>query len=414
MKFSDLIEEVYNAITVNKVRSGLTMLGIVIGIASVIAMVAIGQGTQATVQSNIQSLGANLLMVTPGAAKSIGTSVNAGFGSAETLTPDDATALAALPNVAAVAPEISGRYQVVYGGQNTNTTVLGTTPAYLQVRNVQVAQGSFFTNTDITDSNRVAVIGPNVLTDLFATPTNASPTPDMAIGQNILIKGNIFTVIGVTVAKGGSGFASQDNNIYVPLSASQHYLLGNMTYLTEIDMEVADQQSMSSVQTAATNLLLARHNISDPTQADFTILNQANIVSAVSATTGTFTTLLASIAAISLLVGGIGIMNMMLTTVTERTREIGLRKAIGAKERDITLQFLGESLALTFGGGVIGVFLGWGIAAGMTYFMATATQVSLSSVFLAFGVSALIGIAFGYYPARRAAKLNPIEALRYE
>ncbi len=179
-------------------------------------------------------------------------------------------------------------------------------------------------------------------------------------------------------------------------------------------MEVQDQQSMTTVQQAATNLLLRRHNISDPTQADFNILNQADVVSAVSATTGTFTTLLASIAAISLLVGGIGIMNMMLTTVTERTREIGLRKAIEAKERDITLQFLGESVALTFSGGVLGVLLGWGIAAGMTYFAKTVTDVSISSVILAFGVSALIGIAFGYYPARRAAKLNPIEALRYE
>jgi ABC-type antimicrobial peptide transport system permease subunit len=253
-----------------------------------------------------------------------------------------------------------------------------------------------------------------VLQTLFATTANASATPDMAIGQVIRIKGNDFTVVGVTAAKGGSGFASQDNDIYVPYTASQHYLLGNLTYLTEVDMEVQDQQSMSTVQQAATSLLLGRHNISDPTQADFSILNQADVVSAVSATTGTFTTLLASIAAISLLVGGIGIMNMMLTTVTERTREIGLRKAIGAKERDITLQFLGESVTLTFSGGTLGILLGWGIAVGMSYFAKIATDVSLGSVILAFGVSALIGIAFGYYPARRAAKLNPIEALRYE
>ena len=413
MTTADLIEETYSAVTVNKVRSGLTMLGIVIGIASVIALTAVGQGAQSSIQSSIQSLGSNLLIVMPGASRTFGTTVSTGRGSAQTLTPDDANAIAGLSGVALVAQEISGRYQVVYSGQNTNTNVLGTTPSYLQVRNVQVQAGTFFADTDVVASNRVAVLGPTVLQDLFGN-SNATATPDMAIGQNVRIKGTDFTVIGVTASKGGTGFSNQDNLIFVPLSAAQHYLLGNTAYLTEIDVSAQDQQSMSSVQTAVNNLLLQRHNISDPTQADFNVLNQQDIVNTASAVTGTFTTLLASIAGISLLVGGIGIMNMMLTTVTERTREIGLRKAIGAKKRDITLQFLGESVALTFTGGVIGIILGWLIAFFISSFAGTATNVSLGSIFIAFGVSAAIGIIFGYYPSHRAASLNPIDALRYE
>ncbi len=220
--------------------------------------------------------------------------------------------------------------------------------------------------------------------------------------------------MGVTVAKGGSGFNNQDNMIYVPLTAAQHFLLGNSSYVTEIDVEAASQGVMIQVQNDVTGLLLQQHNISDPTQADFTVLNQSDIVSAASSVTGTFTTLLAAIAGISLLVGGIGIMNMMLTTVTERTREIGLRKAIGAKKKDITLQFLSESVLLTFTGGAIGIVLGWLAAFIVSYFTGIATNVSIGSIILAFCVSAGIGIIFGYYPARRAAGLSPIEALRYE
>jgi ABC-type antimicrobial peptide transport system permease subunit len=242
----------------------------------------------------------------------------------------------------------------------------------------------------------------------------ATAIADMASGQTIRIKGTEFTVIGVTASKGGSGFSNQDNMIFVPLSAAQHYLLGSFTYLTEVDVSAQDQSSMAAVQGDITNLLLARHNIADPTQADFNVLNQQDIVNAASSVSGTFTILLASIAGISLLVGGIGIMNMMLTTVTERTREIGLRKAIGAKKKDITLQFLSEAVTLTFSGGVVGIALGWLIAYLVTVFTGTATSVTVSSIFLAFGVSAGIGIIFGYYPARRAAGLNPIEALRYE
>jgi putative ABC transport system permease protein len=414
MTTADLWEETYSAVTVNKVRSGLTMLGIVIGIASVIALIAVGQGAQGSIQSSIQSLGANLVMVTPGAQRAIGTTVSAGLGSAETLTPDDATAIESVNNVAAVAPEVGGRYQVVYKGTNTNVTVEGTAPAYSTVRNVQVAQGVFITDTDVSDSNRIAIIGPTVLQALWNPSGNATATPDEAIGQDIRIKGTEFTVVGVTVAKGGSGFNNQDNMIYVPFTAAQHFLLGNSSYVTEIDVQAASQPAMTQVQDDITTLLLSRHDISDPTQADFTVLNQSDIVSAASSVTGTFTTLLAAIAGISLLVGGIGIMNMMLTTVTERTREIGLRKAIGAKKKDITLQFLSESVLLTFTGGAIGIVLGWLTAFIVSYFTGIATSVSLGSVILAFCVSAAIGIIFGYYPARRAAGLSPIEALRYE
>jgi putative ABC transport system permease protein len=414
MTTRDLLEETYSAVTVNKVRSGLTMLGIVIGIGSVIALVAVGQGSQASIQASVDSLGANLVMVTPGAAASFGSGVRAAAGSAETLTPDDATAIAGVNNVEAVAPEVSGRYQVIYKANNTNTSVLGTTPAYLQVRDLQVADGNFFSDTDNTDSNLVAVIGPTVLQTLFAPSANASATPDMAIGQTIQINGNIFTVIGVTVAKGGSGFSNQDDMIYVPLNTAQHYLLGSTSYLSEVDIEASTQSAMTQVQNDVTTLLTERHSSTDNGTPDFTVLNQASIVSTASSVTGTFTTLLAAIAAISLLVGGIGIMNMMLTTVTERTREIGLRKAIGAKKNDITLQFLAESVMLTFTGGLTGIILGWVAATIISLVTGIATSVSIPYILLAFFVSAAIGIIFGYYPARRAAGLNPIEALRYE
>jgi putative ABC transport system permease protein len=414
MTTKDLFEETYSAVTVNKARTGLTMLGIVIGIASVIALIAVGQGSQNSIQSSIDSLGANLIMVTPGTQRSIGTTVRTQAGSSQTLTPDDATAISQLDGVAAIAPQVSGRYQVVYKGNNSNISVIGVTAAYPSVRNLQVQSGNFITDLNSSGSNRVAVIGPTVLQNLFAPSTNASATPDMAIGQTIRLDQQNFTVVGVTVAKGGTGFSSQDNNIYVPLLTAQHYLIGKTTYVTEIDVEAASQGVMTAVQDEITSLLLQRHNISDPTQADFSVLNQSDIISAVSSVSGTLTTLLAAIAGISLVVGGIGIMNMMLTTVTERTREIGLRKAIGAKRKDITLQFLAESVMMTFVGGVIGIAAGWFAAFLISYFTGTTTSVSMNSVLLAFGVSAGIGIVFGYYPARRAAGLNPIDALRYE
>ncbi len=413
MKASDIFEETYSSLTVNKARSGLTILGIVIGIASVIALVAVGQGAQGSIKSSIQSIGSNLIIVVPGASRNLGYGVSSGRGSAQTLTPEDANAISQVDGIAAISPEVSGRYQVVSRGANTNTSIWGVTPAYPDVRNVQVDQGVFVTAADLSAINRVAVIGPTVLQDLFGSK-DSTATTDQAIGQTIRIKGTEFKIVGVTKSKGGSGFNNQDNIIYVPLTSAQRYLVGSRAYLTEVDIEAQDEQSMTNVQNSVTNLLLQRHNISDPTQADFNVLNQADIVAAASSVTGTFTVLLGAIAGISLLVGGIGIMNMMLTTVTERTREIGLRKAIGAKKKDISFQFLSESVALTFSGGVVGVIFGWLTAWLITQFSGIVTQVSVSSVALAFGVSAAIGIVFGYYPARRAASLNPIEALRYE
>lgn len=407
MKTTDLIEETYSAITVNKVRSGLTMLGIVIGIGSVIAMVSIGQGAQGSIESSIQSLGANLIQVSPGAQRGAGTQVSSGRGSAQTLTMADAEAIKdQVSQVKAVAPQIASRYQITAKSKNTNTQVIGATSDYAAVRNVEVASGSFISEQNQRSVSKIAVIGPTTRDDLFGE--GVDPT-----GQSIRINKIEFKVVGVTNAKGGSGFTNQDDIIYVPLSTAQRFLAGD-DYLSSISVQADSQEVMTAVQNEVTALLLERHKISDPAAADFSVINQADIVSAASSVTSTFTILLAAIAGISLLVGGIGIMNMMLTTVTERTREIGLRKAIGAKSHDITRQFLAESIMLTFIGGVVGVGLGWVLAWAVGKFGNTATDVSLSSVLLAFGVSVAIGVIFGYYPARRAAKLNPIEALRYE
>jgi len=408
MTLKDTFQETYTALSANKTRSGLTILGIVIGIASVIALVSVGQGATASISASIQSLGSNLIEVMPGAQRTTGTfGVSAGRGSARSLTDADAAAVASqVNNVLAVSGEVSGRYQVTAPGTNTNTTVDGVYSAYPQIRNVQIAEGSFITDQQNASLAKVAVLGPTVAGDLFGSSTDP-------VGQTIRIKNIDFTVIGITVAKGGSGFSSPDSNIYIPATSAERFLTGNQ-YLTTIDVQASDPSTMTQVQNDLTDLLLSRHNIADPTQADFSVLNQNDLLSTVSGVTQTLTLLLGAIAGISLLVGGIGIMNMMLTTVTERTREIGLRKAIGAKNSDINRQFLIEAVALTLVGGLVGIVLGGGISLGVSYFGILHTTISWQAVTLAFGVSAAIGIAFGYYPARRAASLNPIEALRYE
>lgn len=389
----------------NKLRSILTMLGIIIGVGAVIAMISIGMGVRDKVQNSIASLGSNLIIITPGATSPSG--VRLAAGSNITITNKDSQAIAReVLGVNLVAPSVSKQYQIVYGNKNWTTTVQGTTPEYADVRNYELGNGSFFTNQDVDTRARFAVIGNTVSENLFG---EISP-----IGQMIRINKAPFKVIGVLKSKGQSaGGMDQDDMVLVPLTTAQERLLG-ITYLHTISVQAVDGDVINQVQEDITTLLRTRHKLTADKPDDFTVRNLAAVMATAEETTGTITLLLGNIAAISLLVGGIGIMNIMLVSVTERTREIGIRKALGATYHNILLQFLIEAIVIGVTGGVIGIALGVGAAYAISAIAGWNTVISFTAIVIAFAFSILIGLFFGIYPARKAALLDPIDALRYE
>lgn len=398
----------------NKVRSGLTMLGIIIGVAAVIAMLSIGRGAQAAVTGQIQEIGSNLLFVMPGSLSQDGARQAA--GSAQSLTYEDALAIAQpgnCPSVALVAPQISMGVQVVYKGRNVRTQLGGVTPEFAVVRSFQVAEGEFIGPSHVAGRALVAVLGPDTAKTLFGD--------EEAVGKTVRINRVAFRVIGVLVPKGGSGFGSQDDQVLVPLTTAQarlgRQIVRGGTAVSVISIQAVDERAIDQAVMEVSDLLRQRHRILF--DDDFSIFSQADVLSLANQVTNILTIFLGGIAAISLLVGGIGIMNIMLVSVTERTREIGIRKAVGAKRRDILIQFLTEATLLSVMGGVLGILLGWGLSSLIGRISASSgapivTVLSADAVALATGFSIAVGLFFGIYPAARAASLNPIDALRYE
>jgi len=403
-----------NSLVANKLRTLLTALGIIIGVGAVVALMAIGTGSQASITATITANGANLLTVRSGASNSGG--VGGGVGSSQTLTTDDAEALADaqnVPDAALVSPEYNGNGQIVAGSQNTNTRITGAEAAYLTVHNLTIAEGEFISGDNVSSTSSVAVLGANVATTLF-------PDGD-AVGQAIRINGQKFTVVGVLAAKGGSGFGSTDDGVIVPLSTAQRRLFGGRaisggaTLVSTIVVQAKDETSVDAALNEIEQTLRTQHELaSDGSADDFSVINQQDQLDSATATTETLTLFLGAIAAISLLVGGIGIMNIMLVSVRERTREIGLRKALGAREGDILTQFMLEALTISLVGALIGLTLGVLIALGVTMSGLITATPSLSAAALAVGFAVAVGLCFGIAPARSAARLDPIDALRYD
>jgi putative ABC transport system permease protein len=405
MQTRDLLFETERSLTANPMRTLLTMLGIVIGIASVILMMSIGQGAQSSIQTRINALGSNVLTIMQGGGGQRG-QVNTGTTSL-TLTRADADAIKAqIPTISLVAPAVSARAQASAEGNNSNATIDGVTFEYQTVRAVELEEGIFINEYHDDAGSRVAVLGPIIRDTLFGTGSRA-------VGKKVKIGANTYTVIGVMVSKGGSGFGSVDERIMIPLKTAQFYLTGT-TALQTISVSTEKAEDLSPAQESILQLLASRKKVKNVDLLPFRALNQADLAATMASVTQIFTILLSSIAGISLIVGGIGIMNMMLTTVRERTREIGLRKALGAQKKDISTQFLVESIVVTCIGGIIGIILGYALAALVTYSGAINATTPIYAVILSFSVAAFIGVVFGYYPAKKAAELNPIDALRYE
>ena len=398
------------ALRVNKLRSALTMLGIVIGVGAVIAMVAVGSGASNRIAEQIASIGSNLLMVLPGSATSGG--MRMGFGSTMTLTEDDARAIAVeIPGVVTASGSMRGAAQLVYGNQNWSTAVQGTAPDYLEIRDWELDSGRFFTQEDIDGATKVVVLGQTVKDNLFGDGD--------AIGEVIRIKKVPFTVIGILTRKGQTTWGQdQDDVVVIPLSTAKKRVLGvsqaNARFVGVIQVKVAAPELLQDVQLQVSDLLRQRHRLQAYQDNDFDVRNLAESFAVQAESSRTMTLLLGAIASVSLLVGGIGIMNIMLVSVTERTREIGLRMAVGARSRDILGQFLIEAVTLALVGGILGILTGVGGSALIAMLAKWSTLITPASIALAFGSSAFIGIFFGYFPARKAAYLDPIEALRYE